>query len=248
LEQHTASGMFEFGSRYGLFVGPILQNAFHKHYAIQMSVSTQSEITLILAGDIQHKGHAFFIPSNRPHQLFCTSSHLTLLIHPLSVLGHYFHLQMASGTLFPKDRVLLEDLKNHLQSLEQGKWSFPMFCQHIDVLLSSWEQQFKPDEAQIDARISKALSYMEHHPDVLFSLEQMAELCHLSPSRFLHLFKEKTGIQFRRYQLWNRLIASLPQLQTHAITEVAHAFSFSDAAHYNRTFKETFGVTPKFLR
>ena len=248
LGKSSAESRFYFGHRHGLFVGPLFQNAFHKHYAFQISVSTQAPLQLTLAGNIQHQGDAFFISSNRAHQLTCESAHLTLLIHPLSVLGYFLQHHLTLGTLFPKERLWLVNLKSLLLDLENDRINFPQFCQRIDEQLRAWEQQLAPEEGKMDARISKVIHYLEQHPDILFSLEQIADLCYLSPSRFLHLFKEKTGVHFRRYQLWNRLMASLPSLQTLPITEVAHAFSFSDAAHYNRTFKETFGVTPKFLR
>lgn len=88
---------------------------------------------------------------------------------------------------------------------------------------------------------------MDANFEKVLSLEEVAEKCFLSPTRFLHLFKEKTNLTFRRYQLWNKLIQSLPFLVKHSITETAHSFGFSDSSHYIRTFKETFGVTPKFL-
>ncbi|NVK52191.1 MAG: AraC family transcriptional regulator [Flavobacteriaceae bacterium] len=40
---------------------------------------------------------------------------------------------------------------------------------------------------------------------------------------------------------------SLKRKRKNWITETAHTFGFSDSSHYTRTFKETFGVTPKFL-
>lgn len=78
-------------------------------------------------------------------------------------------------------------------------------------------------------------------------LPTIAEYCHLSPTRFLHLFKERTNLSFRRYQLWNKLVKSLPYLEKNSVTDTAYAFGFSDNSHYTRTFIETFGVTPKFL-
>ncbi len=98
-----------------------------------------------------------------------------------------------------------------------------------------------------DDRIYKAIKFIEKHQERIISLAEIAKVCFLSESRFLHLFKEKTGIQYRRYQLWNKLIKSLPYLKNHSITETAHRFGFADSSHYSRTFKETFGFTPKFI-
>ena len=98
-----------------------------------------------------------------------------------------------------------------------------------------------------DDRIIRVLEFFEENFDRVYSLEEIAKMMHLSPSRFIHLFKEKTGLSFRRYQLWNKIIRSLPYLVTSTITNTAHTFGFTDSSHYSRTFKETFGVTPKFM-
>jgi AraC-like DNA-binding protein len=98
-----------------------------------------------------------------------------------------------------------------------------------------------------DDRIIKAFEFIDKNFEKVLSLEEVAEYCYLSPTRFLHLFKEKTNLNFRRYQLWNKVVKSLPYLMKNSITGTAYTFGFSDSSHYTRTFIETFGVTPKFF-
>jgi AraC-like DNA-binding protein len=98
-----------------------------------------------------------------------------------------------------------------------------------------------------DNRIIKAFEFIGNNFEKVLSLEEVADYCSLSSTRFLHLFKEKTNLNFRRYQLWNKLVKSLPYLTKNSIADTAYTFGFSDSSHYTRTFIETFGVTPKFF-
>ncbi len=66
---------------------------------------------------------------------------------------------------------------------------------------------------------------------------------HLSPSRLRHLFVEQTGLAFKTYMLWLRLVRALEVYSDGAsLTEAAHAAGFSDSAHFSRIFKRTFGL------
>ena len=56
------------------------------------------------------------------------------------------------------------------------------------------------------------------------------------------------GIPLRRYLLWLRLIEGIKvALKGISLTAVAHEVGFSDSAHFSRSFKEMFGLTPSEL-
>jgi AraC-like DNA-binding protein len=56
------------------------------------------------------------------------------------------------------------------------------------------------------------------------------------------------GIPLRRYLLWLRLIKGIKvALEGVSLTSAAHKVGFSDSAHFSRTFKEMFGLTPSEL-
>jgi len=78
------------------------------------------------------------------------------------------------------------------------------------------------------------------------SLDRMAALAGLSPSRFMHVFTESLGVPLRPYVLWLRLQHAAGRLLAGAsATEAAHDAGFSDAAHLSRTFRRTLGTTPR---
>lgn len=134
-----------------------------------------------------------------------------------------------------------------LNEFEISEIDFKKLCELISQILSEYQCTYESENHLDEQRIINAIKYMDTNFEKVLSLEEVAEKCFLSPTRFLHLFKEKTDLTFRRYQLWNKIIQSLPFLVKNSITETAYKFGFSDSSHYTRTFKETFGVTPKFL-
>ncbi|HET9450571.1 MAG TPA: AraC family transcriptional regulator [Aggregicoccus sp.] len=81
------------------------------------------------------------------------------------------------------------------------------------------------------------------------SLESLAALAGLSPSRFMHVFTESVGVPLRPYLLWLRLQrAAGAAMAGAALGDAAHAAGFSDGAHFSRTFRRMFGMSPSRLR
>ena len=78
-----------------------------------------------------------------------------------------------------------------------------------------------------------------------FSLERMAEIVGLSPSRFMHVFTESVGVPLRPYILWLRLQMACGEVMNGAtIAAAAQRAGFSDVAHLNRTLRRMMGMTP----
>lgn len=99
-----------------------------------------------------------------------------------------------------------------------------------------------------DARVMAALRRLAEAPAEPHSLASMATQARLSPSRFLHLFKETTGVPFRRYKLWIRMGAAVRALAAGtSLTDAALDAGFSSSAHFSAAFREMFGLTPSQL-
>lgn len=106
------------------------------------------------------------------------------------------------------------------------------------------------ESAQIlDERISRALVLIREGLGNRISLASVAEAVHLSPERFRHLFIAGTGVGFRPYVLWLRLECALvAYVAGQSLTDAAYIGGFSDSAHFSRTFKSMFGITPASVR
>ena len=110
---------------------------------------------------------------------------------------------------------------------------------------ATWLSSPPPVADIIDPRLAAALEFIE---GALGSgpvpLQFAATKSRLSPDRFRHLFADQIGLSYKRYVLWRRLrLASVYLMDGQDVTTSAHAAGFSDAAHFARTIKSTFGVT-----
>jgi AraC-like DNA-binding protein len=81
------------------------------------------------------------------------------------------------------------------------------------------------------------------------SLEALAAVVGLSPSRLMHAFTESIGLPLRPYLVWLKLQRAAAGIATGLpLAQAAIAAGFSDAAHMTRTFKRMFGMPPSMLR
>ncbi|MCP3102254.1 helix-turn-helix transcriptional regulator [Myxococcus sp. K15C18031901] len=81
------------------------------------------------------------------------------------------------------------------------------------------------------------------------SLEALAHVAGLSPSRLMHAFTASTGVPLRPYLLWLRLQRAAGAIAAgRPLGEAAHAAGFSDSAHLTRTFRRMFGTAPSLLQ
>lgn len=239
--------MFHFDKDFGLFIGKLKENKFHKHYALQISISTKSNLVLSIKNETDVSKSVVFINSKIEHRLISETIQLTILINPLSAIGHQLHLRLSNSNDNKPNDKLASELMGLFDEFQSGKITFEELCRLITQTFTQYKCNCELDNHLQEVRVVKAIDFMDKNFEKVLSLEEVAKYCYLSPTRFLHLFKEKTNLNFRRYQLWNKVIKSLPYLQTNSITDTAYTFGFSDSSHYTRTFIETFGVTPKFF-
>lgn len=77
---------------------------------------------------------------------------------------------------------------------------------------------------------------------------QLAARVGLSSSRFQHLFKQETGVPFRRFRLWARMRRALAGVMAGAsLTSAAHDAGFASSAHLSTAFRDMFGMPPSAL-
>jgi len=100
----------------------------------------------------------------------------------------------------------------------------------------------------VDPRVQAAIDLIRDEPDYNFSQQYLADRADLSPSRFLHLFKQQTDVPYRRFRTWKRLFLALDSLSAvDNMTIAALDAGFSDATHFSHRFRETFGINPAYV-
>jgi AraC-like DNA-binding protein len=99
-----------------------------------------------------------------------------------------------------------------------------------------------------DQRVAEAIRSFRDDPAGAHALADLAARAGLSPSRFLHLFKEATGVPLRRYRLWTRMGAAVRAMaKGSSLTQAALDAGFSSSAHFSAAFREMFGMPPSRL-
>lgn len=239
---------FHFNKNYGYYLGSLTENKLHKHFALQISISSKGVLTLKDSQGITYTSKGFFVNSNVEHELLSTNNQLTILVNPLSPIGHKLVLKNKHEKIQPLNQPFFDSLSIILTHYELGRFSFCEFTNSVNKILDTFHCSCEDENHYKDDRIVKVLDFLDQNFINIISLQEAADYCYLSTSRFLHLFKEKTQLSFRRYQLWNKLIKSIPYLLENSVTKTGYKYGFSDSSHYTKTFKETFGILPNSIK
>jgi AraC-like DNA-binding protein len=112
--------------------------------------------------------------------------------------------------------------------------------------------QFAPGsqrDERPEARVRRMSAWAAGRLDTPVSLSDAATHVGLSTGRARHLFVEETGLPFRTYLLWRRLMRAAEHFSAgSSLTDAAHHSGFSDSSHLSRTFRRMFGIAADSLR
>ena len=128
--------------------------------------------------------------------------------------------------------------------LHNGLATHPEIARLIDAMTAKIAPSVSEPQ-QSDARVDKVINYIEKSAWQDCTLEQLADLVHLSPSRLRHLFAEKMGCSITHYIRWKSIWKAVDKWHPHmTITELTLGSDFYDLSHFNRAFLEVFGINP----
>lgn len=97
----------------------------------------------------------------------------------------------------------------------------------------------------MDPRVARIVRAMQVDPRSIYAASDCAEAAELSFSRFLHLFKQETGVNFRKFRAWKRARSVLHLVnRRHSMTEVALEAGYPDSAHFSRCVRQVYGLCP----
>lgn len=95
-------------------------------------------------------------------------------------------------------------------------------------------------------RMKRVFNYLHSHYTEDISIETVSEICHITPSHFMHYFKEKSGTTFNQYLNQYRLNQSALLLTQGApVAEAAFACGFNNLPYFYKRFREYYHMTPR---
>ena len=223
-------------------------NEPHSHHAVQ--------VTLALDGDFEFEsgnhrvgGDVVAVAPDAPHAFNARGLFAHVYIEPECRAG-----RAAARQLFNADEPLacVEDIPLDDLAIDMAT-AFSRARRDDRELVDLGRQVIRrlagaTTAAEPDARVRKIVAWAQAQLDNPVSLGDAAELVGLSKARIRHLFVQQTGLPFKTYLLWLRLMRGLEGFAAGAsLTEAAHDAGFADSAHFSRTFRRMFGTTAAAL-
>lgn len=118
------------------------------------------------------------------------------------------------------------------------------------VLLTAGAARTPASPSGVDPRVRRAQEMLAADPGAAHTVESLAASVRLSPSRFAHLFTQQLGRSPMRALREARLhhAARLLESTDLSVERVAAASGFVSPFHFNRVFRERYGMPPGAYR
>ncbi|REK74487.1 AraC family transcriptional regulator [Paenibacillus paeoniae] len=180
------------------------------------------------------------------------------LLSPFREMGRHFTNRLDRD--HPHIQKLRELLLELQQEHDQERRSYATIVHSIMLrFLATVNRDFRSDgsfrhdngisEGQLE-KMRQVIMVMEQHYAHPWTLEELASLVYLSPSRFSDIFKRSVGMPPLLYLIQIRLERAVTLLENGnmKITDIALECGFRTLTNFNRLFKKHVGVTPKVSR
>jgi AraC-like DNA-binding protein len=100
----------------------------------------------------------------------------------------------------------------------------------------------------LDPRVVRAIARIGQFSGEPVTAASCATEAGLSPSRFLHLFKEETGISFRSFRAWKRARHLLHFAnQDINLAHLAQDIGYPDSTHFSHSIRRFYGLKPRAI-
>jgi AraC-like DNA-binding protein len=212
--------------------------------AFHVYVSIEGGLWLTTADGRESHGELAVVPPNVRHTI--ASEHrsaICLVIEPESVRPGAF-----------------EEMAERLGGVDA-----PLFARRIRAAYAELRQRQCGDDvsnAEFDTMcFGEALPPRSLDPRVVRSIAQIGRFCGdpvtaascaaeagLSSSRFLHLFKQETGISFRAFRAWKRARHLLHFAnQDINLAHLAQDIGYPDSTHFSHSIRHFYGLKPRAI-
>lgn len=222
------SGEFCFGDVLAAYVGFAAHNAPHQHAAHQVVVA-DTPFVVELSGGARVTGTTVAIRPATQHALLARGVVRLLYVEPTSPLAKQLaqHLGSQDAASVPSELVRLPTTGG------AREW------------VTQLQAEFGSNPDGLDPRLLGVLTRLGEDPNSP-SIESSARHAGISASRLRTLAREQLGVSLSTWMLWRKLErAARAVLDGEPLARAAAQGGFSDQAHFTRTMRRMFGVTPR---
>lgn len=219
----------------------------------EVFISTQTETFKL------QENRLYFINGNKLDRQYCNYSFSTHWLHfiPKDLLVHQGLLSLPAVVELPTGLINLPDIMSSLHPLlysaTSSSWEYTLNILQIQILIQTSILELfhnNPIDSQFLScdveRIKPAIQYINQYYKESIKLEQLATLCCMSPNYFHKMFKNTLNTTPANYQTLLRMNAALQLLANKemSIKNIAYELGYTDDAHFCRSFKKYYSITP----
>jgi len=156
-----------------------------------------------------------------------------------------YYEEMLRGYLLKLAMPTLTDMKGTgiKEILDRG--FLTLFFAYLNQLCMRKEYLFSEENTIEHPLVEEVSNYIDTHINEGISVEDLANLVHMSKYHFLRKFKDITGVTVHTFITNKRLIKACELLKNgENITQTYQSCGFSDYSAFLRNFKNAFGISP----
>lgn len=228
----------------GIFIGKDIQSDFHRHYAVAILISFGEAFKITTEDNKFDFYNVAVIQKNINYRLQSSKKDDMAFIHivPYSEIGISLSDQkcLIRKLDISAFQGVIKEIKSWFNLPDNGPEIVEQLLYAISLIPKS-----NNNKIIIDERIMKSFDLIMNSEVEKLSVSMIAEKVHLSVSHFNRLFKKETGLAFRKFVLYSKLIKSVSAMhEQNSLTKASFIGGFSDQPHLTRTFKKSFGIKP----
>ena len=250
----------------------IFYDQLHQHAEVQLSYIVQGHGKLIVANSVHtfKSGDIYVIGSNTPHlfqsipnaehshmiSLFVTPNNLgrdLFKIPEMEEVKRFFELAAVGLQVVSKKKSIRKTLVK-LPAAKKKLGVFVQFLRLIQIINRAEVKElsaFVPSKKIISnpegRRLQLVFDYAINRFDKTITLDQVADLVHMTTPAFCRFFKQRTNKTFFEFLIELRLEHACQLLlkeEKLSIAEISEASGFNTISNFNRKFKKIKTVSP----
>jgi AraC-like DNA-binding protein len=213
---------------------------------LQITINLEPQPFVMRHADGDQELNSAVIRSNWKHQVVTSNAWRAIMfIDPQTQFGYQINERYSKhGNIVPLDaddfvycQQCLEGFAGHAQPIAMASQALDRICERLAGPIGVGDN--------LNPRVKQALQVIHETSGRELTLEFIARHVFLSESRISHLFKREVGIPIQRYLLWYKLAQAAFNIgKGLSLTDAAEEAGFADSAHFSRSFRVMFGVTP----
>jgi AraC-like DNA-binding protein len=212
--------------------------------ALHVYVSIKGGLCLTTGHGDQSCGELFAVRPNLLHTIASDfRSAICLVIEPESVDAGAFDA-LAARLSGPEAPVVACRIRAAYAQLRDLQHRDGITSAELDVMCFG---EALPARA-LDPRVARSIAQIDTFSGEPVTAASCAASAGLSPSRFLHLFKQETGISFRAFRAWKRARHLLHFAnQTINLAHLAQDIGYPDSTHFSHSIRRFYGLKPRAI-